>query len=124
MVGQNGILSTPAVSVIIREREGGCALGGILLTASHNPGGPDGDFGIKYNCENGGPAPEEVTDKIYEHTCNIATYKCAALPEVDLGTLGTQEFALDTGSAFKVDIIDSIEDYVAKMRTLFNFEAI
>lgn len=79
IIGQNTILSTPAASNIIRKYK---ATGGILLTASHNPGGPDADFGIKYNMANGGPAPESVTDKIYEITKGIASYKVLDAPEV------------------------------------------
>jgi phosphoglucomutase len=73
-VGQGGLLSTPAVSAVIREREGK-AFGGFILTASHNPGGIDEDFGIKYNCENGGPAPERLTNAIYANTTTIT--ECA-----------------------------------------------
>lgn len=79
LIGQNGILSTPAVSCIIRRRR---ALGGIILTASHNPGGPAGDFGIKYNIANGGPAPEAVTDAIYNNSKTIAAYRIADIPDV------------------------------------------
>jgi phosphoglucomutase len=79
IVGENAIMSTPAASHIIRSRK---AKGGILLTASHNPGGPNADFGIKYNMENGGPAPESVTNKIYEITKTISSYKLMALPDV------------------------------------------
>lgn len=78
-MGKNGIVSTPAVSHLIRQRK---ATGGILLTASHNPGGPDNDFGIKYNMSNGGPAPENVTNKIYEITKTIKEYKTADVPKV------------------------------------------
>ncbi|KAG9158652.1 hypothetical protein Leryth_021998 [Lithospermum erythrorhizon] len=79
-VGQNGLLSTPAVSCVIRERvghDGSKANGSFILTASHNPGGPNEDFGIKYNMENGGPAPESVTNKIYENILSCSTYKCS-----------------------------------------------
>ncbi|NDG42932.1 MAG: hypothetical protein EBY28_27200, partial [Betaproteobacteria bacterium] len=87
------LLSTPAVSAVIREREGGCALGGIVLTASHNPGGPTEDFGIKYNVANGGPAPEALTDAIYSATTRISTvHICAELPDVDLGVIGKTTF--------------------------------
>jgi phosphoglucomutase len=90
IIGQDSILSTPAASNIIRKYK---ATGGILLTASHNPGGPDNDFGIKYNVSNGGPAPENVTDKIYERTKTITSYKVLDAPEVNLSvtsrTLGT-----------------------------------
>lgn len=79
IIGENSILSTPAASNIIRKYK---ATGGILLTASHNPGGPDADFGIKYNMSNGGPAPENVTDKIYEITKTISSYKVLEAPEV------------------------------------------
>ncbi len=79
IIGQDGIFSTPAVSHVIRDRK---ATGGILLTASHNPGGPNADFGIKYNMENGGPAPEGVTDSIYEVSKTIKEYKLIDLPEV------------------------------------------
>ena len=79
IIGQAGILSTPAASNVIRKYK---ANGGILLTASHNPGGPDNDFGIKYNVSNGGPAPENVTNKIYEKTKEISKYKVIELPEV------------------------------------------
>lgn len=79
IIGADGILSTPAASNVIRKYK---ANGGILLTASHNPGGPNNDFGIKYNVSNGGPAPENVTDKIYEKTKTITSYKVIELPPV------------------------------------------
>jgi phosphoglucomutase len=79
IIGQDGILSTPAASNIIRKYK---ATGGILLTASHNPGGPDNDFGIKYNVSNGGPAPENITDEIYEKTKKITVYKVLKAPPV------------------------------------------
>ena len=91
MVGQDGLLSTPAVSAIIRERGPGWkkAFGAFILTASHNPGGPDEDFGIKYNCENGGPAPEKLTSAIYENTKIISSHKmCKDFPDVDIPKLG------------------------------------
>jgi phosphoglucomutase len=81
IIGQNGILSTPAASNLIRKRR---AVGGILLTASHNPGGPDNDFGIKYNVSNGGPAPEGVTDKIFSVTKSIKEYRVATVPNARL----------------------------------------
>src|SRR2546421_5940883 len=77
LVGRGGILSTPAVSAVIRRQ---AALGGLVLSASHNPGGIDEDFGIKYNTENGGPAPERVTDRIYQHTLTLGEYRIADLP--------------------------------------------
>ncbi|KAK9446588.1 uncharacterized protein V1518DRAFT_140106 [Limtongia smithiae] len=116
IVGQNGILSTPAASHVIRKRK---ATGGILLTASHNPGGPKNDFGIKYNLSNGGPAPESVTNKIYEVTTTIQSYEMSTIPEVDLATIGEKQYG-----SLKVEIIDSTEDYVAMLKEIFDFELI
>ena len=85
-VGKDGLISTPAVSALIRRRDGGAASGGFILTASHNPGGPDNDFGVKYNIGTGGPAPAKVTAAIHAITKTIARYKiCAALPDVEVG---------------------------------------
>src|SRR5262245_64032074 len=81
LVGRDGLLSTPAASNVIRKYK---ALGGIVLSASHNPGGPHGDFGIKYNAENGGPAPEKITDAVYAHTRAIREYRIAEGPPIDL----------------------------------------
>ncbi|KPA78190.1 putative phosphoglucomutase [Leptomonas pyrrhocoris] len=124
-VGQHGMLSTPAVSTIIRRRrdpEGRCATGAFILTASHNPGGPNADFGIKYNSENGGPAPEKLTADIFEETVKISQVKIdAALPDVDLNTVGSHTFQ---PSGMEVDIIDSLEDYVSYMQEVFDFDAI
>jgi len=116
LVGQNGILSTPAVSAIIRGRK---AYGGIILTASHNPGGEDKDFGIKWNCANGGPAPESITDAIFDHTLKISEYKLADVPEIDLSKL--QEHKMD---GFSVEVIDSVDDYLALLKTIFDFESL
>ncbi|EIE89694.1 hypothetical protein G6F46_003598 [Rhizopus delemar] len=117
IVGRNGIVSTPAASNIIRKRK---ATGGILLTASHNPGGPDNDFGIKYNCSNGGPAPESVTDKIYEITKTIKELKLATdVPHIDFSQLGTQAVGDMT-----IEIIDGVDDYVELMKDIFDFDAI
>ncbi|KAK9454361.1 hypothetical protein V1511DRAFT_511718 [Dipodascopsis uninucleata] len=116
IIGQNGILSTPAASHIIRKRK---ATGGILLTASHNPGGPTADFGIKYNLSNGGPAPESVTNKIYEVTTTIHSYMISSIPDVDLGTIGEKTY----GNLI-VEIIDSTADYVTMLKEIFNFELI
>ncbi|EKM50620.1 uncharacterized protein PHACADRAFT_178364 [Phanerochaete carnosa HHB-10118-sp] len=116
IIGQNAILSTPAASNIIRKFK---AYGGILLTASHNPGGPDNDFGIKYNVSNGGPAPENVTDKIFEKTKTISSYKVIDLPPLDLAKLGNFEFGPS-----KVEIIDSVKDYVELLEAIFDFKLI
>ncbi len=116
LVGQAGILSTPAASCVIRKRQ---AFGGIILSASHNPGGPDGDFGIKYNTGNGGPAPERITDAIYANTQKIARYLTIDAPEVDLATLGTH-----TLGAMQVEVIDPVADHAELLATLFDFERI
>ncbi|GAA5796774.1 hypothetical protein EDC94DRAFT_233167 [Helicostylum pulchrum] len=116
IVGLNGIVSTPAASNIIRKRK---ATGGILLTASHNPGGPENDFGIKYNCSNGGPAPESVTNKIYENSKTITELKVGIVPKVDFSKLGTQEIGDLT-----VEIIDGVNDYVELMKEIFDFDSI
>ncbi|BBG94576.1 Phosphoglucomutase/phosphomannomutase family protein, partial [Prunus dulcis] len=116
-VGQNGLLSTPAVSAVVRERvgaDGSKASGAFILTASHNPGGPNEDFGIKYNMENGGPAPESITDKIYENTTKIKEYLTVELPDVDIGKVGVTTFSVD-GGTFDVDVFDSASDYVKLM---------
>lgn len=126
-VGQNGLLSTPAVSAVIRERvgkDGFKASGAFILTASHNPGGPNEDFGIKYNMENGGPAPEGVTDKIYENTTTIKEYLIAEdLPDVDISKIGVSSFSGPDGP-FEVEVFDSTETYVKLMKSIFDFEAI
>ncbi|KAK9493638.1 hypothetical protein V1508DRAFT_368971 [Lipomyces doorenjongii] len=116
IIGQDGILSTPAASHIIRKRK---ATGGILLTASHNPGGPNADFGIKYNLSNGGPAPESVTDKIYEVTTKIQSYEISAIPDIDLSTIGSKSYGNLT-----VEIIDSTADYVVMLKEIFDFDLI
>lgn len=118
LVGQNGILSTPAVSSLIRRNK---ALGGILLTASHNPGGPDNDFGIKFNCENGGPAPDHVTDKIYQLSTGITQYKIVDGLSIDISKIGVNNYTVD-GKPFTVEIIDSVADYVQLMREIFDFD--
>lgn len=116
LVGQGGILSTPAVSCIIRKYQ---AFGGIILSASHNPGGPNGDFGIKYNISNGGPAPEKVTEAIFAHTKTIAEYRVLDAPDIDLDQLGTSTLGDTT-----VKVVDSVADYAELMETLFDFAAI
>ncbi|RYP76386.1 hypothetical protein DL771_001825 [Monosporascus sp. 5C6A] len=116
LIGQNGILSTPAASHVIRKRK---ATGGILLTASHNPGGPNEDFGIKYNLSNGGPAPESVTNKIYEASKTLTSYKIADIPDVDITTIGTKTYG-----NLEVEIVDSTADYVELMKEIFDFDLI
>ncbi|THC92813.1 hypothetical protein EYZ11_007715 [Aspergillus tanneri] len=142
LVGQNGILSTPAASNLIRVRR---ATGGILLTASHNPGGeltsplpspcltmipltdaswvvfvgPNADFGIKYNLANGAPAPETVTNKIYESSKSLTSYKYAEIPAVDISTIGTQSCG-----PLEVEVVHSTTDYVAMMKQIFDFDLI
>lgn len=115
-VGQQGILSTPAVSAIIRKYQ---ALGGIVLSASHNPGGPKGDFGVKYNISNGGPAPEKVTEAIYARSKVIDKYYILNAPDVDLGTLGESKLG-----EMVVEVIDSVQDYQQLMESLFDFDRI
>ncbi|MBN8832153.1 MAG: alpha-D-glucose phosphate-specific phosphoglucomutase [Sphingomonadales bacterium] len=116
MVGQGGIFSTPAASNLIRQYG---AIGGLILSASHNPGGPDEDFGIKYNVSNGGPAPEKVTDAIFQRTTSIDRWLTVETPDIDLDALGT----VDVGG-MTVEIVDSVADYAALMETLFDFDAI
>ncbi len=117
LVGQNGILSTPAASVIIRKHQ---AHGGIILSASHNPGGPDEDFGIKYNTGNGGPAPERITDEIYARTKEISQYQTLSDEnDIDLSQLSSAEL-----NGMRVEIIDSVADYAQLMEQLFDFSAI
>ncbi|CAN1311609.1 Phosphoglucomutase, cytoplasmic [Linum perenne] len=124
-VGQNGLLSTPALSAVIRERvgkDGSKATGGFILTASHNPGGPDEDFGIKYNMENGGPAPEGITDKIYENTTKIKEYLTSDVPDVDISAIAVSSFTGPEGQ-FDVDVFDCASDYVKLMKSIFDFES-
>lgn len=116
LVGQGGILSTPAASHVIRKYG---AFGGIILSASHNPGGPDEDFGIKYNIGNGGPAPEKITDAIYARSKIIDSYKTLETADIDLDTTG----AVSVGG-MAVEIIDPVADYAALMEELFDFPAI
>lgn len=129
-LGVHGLLSTPAVSTIIRYRERGRAMGGFILTASHNPGGRDQDFGIKYNCDNGGPAPEKLTDAIYEGTKTIKSYLSVVdLPEIDLTTPGRRQYYVQHGvaggfGALEIEVIDPVEDYLKLMRSIFDFHAI
>lgn len=113
LIGQGGILSTPAASCVIRKNQ---ACGGIILSASHNPGGPNGDFGIKFNGENGGPASERVTDAIFSHTQNIQQYKTIDHVDIDLDTLGEIQIGHTA-----VEVIDAVADYADLMESLFDF---
>jgi phosphoglucomutase len=116
VIGQRGWLSTPAVSALIRAIG---AFGGIILSASHNPGGPDGDFGIKYNIGAGGPAPEKITDAIFARTKTITEYRTLDAPDIDLARLGETKVGEAT-----VEIVDPVENYAKLMRKLFDFDAI
>jgi len=116
IIGQGGILSTPAASHLIRKHQ---ARGGIILSASHNPGGPDEDFGIKFNTPNGGPAPEKVTEAIYTATLHINRYRILDAPAIDLDKLGSTMVG-----DMHVDIVDSVNDYADLMEQLFDFDKI
>jgi len=116
LVGRGGILSTPAASNVIRKHG---AFGGIILSASHNPGGPTEDFGIKYNIGNGGPAPEKITEAIYARTKSITEYRILDAPDVDLDSIGTGALG-----GMTVEVIDPVADYAELMESLFDFTAI
>lgn len=116
IVAQNGLLSTPAASNLIRILK---ADGGIILSASHNPGGPDDDFGMKYNIQNGGPAPEGVTEKIFAETQKMSTYKTLDVVDIDLSTVGRQQLGEMT-----IEVVDTVAAYRELMKTLFDFGAI
>lgn len=116
LVGRGGLLSTPAASAVIR-RHG--AYGGLVLSASHNPGGPDGDFGIKYNVGNGGPAPESVTEGVYARTQALAAYRISDAPPVDIDHVGRAQI-----EQMVVEVIDPVADYAELMQQCFDFDAI
>jgi phosphoglucomutase len=116
LVGRGSLLSTPAVSAVIRRRS---ALGGLVLSASHNPGGIDADFGIKYNVRNGGPAPESITERIYQHTLSISEYFTIDHPDVDIDHEGPTQLG-DT----EIVIIDPLVDYTAVLEELFDFTSL
>ncbi len=116
LVGRDGYLSTPAMSAVIRKRS---ALGGLLLTASHNPGGVDADFGVKYNTENGGPAPERLTGRFHSETTRLAQYLTLQTPDLDIGREGTTMLGKT-----EVTVIDPLDDYVALLQEIFDFEAL
>jgi phosphoglucomutase len=116
LVGQGGILSTPAASCVIRKYQ---TYGGIILSASHNPAGPDGDFGIKYNTPNGGPAPEKITEAIYARSKVVNQYRILQAPDVSLDKIGRTQLG-----EMVVEVIDSVLDYTELMASLFDFKAI
>lgn len=115
IVGRGALLSTPAASCIIRKY---CAFGGIILSASHNPGGPNADFGIKYNAANGGPAAENITEAIYKQSLTINEYRTLETPDIDIDHLGKQDIA-----GICVVVIDPVADYAELMEQLFDFSA-
>ncbi|MFA5984235.1 MAG: alpha-D-glucose phosphate-specific phosphoglucomutase [Methylococcaceae bacterium] len=114
IIGQGGLLSTPAASNLIRENN---AFGGLILSASHNPGGPNEDFGIKYNADNGGPAPEKNTSEFFKRSQCISEYKIAQFPDINLDELGTQQI-----ENLKISIIDPVASYVRLMQSIFDFD--
>ncbi len=114
LVGQGGILSTPAASCLIRKYR---AIGGIILSASHNPGGPEADFGVKFNISNGGPAPEKVTAAIYAYTQVIQSYQILEANDIDLDRLGTTQLG-----TMPVEVVDAVDDYAQLMQELFDFD--
>ena len=116
LVGRDGLLSTPAASCVIRKYK---AYGGIILSASHNPAGPQGDFGIKYNIDNGGPAPEKITEAIHARSKIIDSYRIVAAPDVALNRLGEQQLG-----DMSVQVIDPVSDYADLMQSLFDFPRI
>jgi phosphoglucomutase len=116
IVGQGALLSTPAASHLIRKRG---TDGGLILSASHNPGGPDADLGLKYNTPNGGPAPEGITDQIFAVTKTITSYKIVESQDIDLSRIGTT-----TLGPMQIEVVDPVTDYAALMETLFDFPAI
>ena len=115
-VGQNGFLATPAASAVIRARK---AYGGFIMSASHNPGGPKEDWGIKFNYSSGEPAPEKITDEIYGFTQTVDTLKMADIPDVDLSKVGVTKFG-----DFEVEVIDPVADYLELAREVFDFDLI
>jgi phosphoglucomutase len=113
LVGQNGLLSTPAASCVIRKHK---AIGGLVLSASHNPGGPDGDFGIKFNMSHGGPAPESFTEAVFQRASALNEYKIVDVPDIDIGTIGSTKVG-----DMQVEVIDPVADYAELMEQLIDF---
>lgn len=116
LVGRDGILSTPAASCVIRKHR---ALGGIILSASHNPGGPDGDFGIKFNMSNGGPATDQLTGTMARHAAALTRYRIAGTPDVPLDSVGSRQV-----EGMTVEVIDPVADYAALIESLFDMSAL
>ncbi|NND20791.1 MAG: alpha-D-glucose phosphate-specific phosphoglucomutase, partial [Silicimonas sp.] len=116
IVGQNALLSTPAASNLIRQRS---TDGGIIMSASHNPGGLNEDFGVKFNTPNGGPAPEDVTNRIFAATKNVTSYCIVETQEIDLSKIGTSELA-----DMEIEVVDPVADYAELMQSLFDFDKI
>ncbi|BCO30179.1 alpha-D-glucose phosphate-specific phosphoglucomutase [Thiohalobacter sp. COW1] len=116
LVGRDGILSTPAASCVIRKYH---CFGGIILSASHNPAGPDADFGIKYNTANGGPAPERITEAIFSRSRELDRYRILEAGDIDLSRTGSTELG-----GMTVDVIDPVDDYAGLMEELFDFDRI
>ncbi|GIL75681.1 hypothetical protein Vretimale_15247 [Volvox reticuliferus] len=114
VVGQNALMATPAASALIRRRK---LYGGLIMSASHNPGGPENDFGIKFNYTGGEPAPERITDKIYGETTKVSVLNMADIPDVDLSKLGVTKFG-----DFEVEVVDPVEDYLATLKSVFDFD--
>eukprot|EP00595_Chromulina_sp_UTEXLB2642_P000226 CAMPEP_0196761712 /NCGR_PEP_ID=MMETSP1095-20130614/1014_1 /TAXON_ID=96789 ORGANISM="Chromulina nebulosa, Strain UTEXLB2642" /NCGR_SAMPLE_ID=MMETSP1095 /ASSEMBLY_ACC=CAM_ASM_000446 /LENGTH=1067 /DNA_ID=CAMNT_0042111603 /DNA_START=38 /DNA_END=3241 /DNA_ORIENTATION=- len=128
IIGKDGLFSTPAVSAVIREKGPVWqkAFGSFILTASHNPGGPNEDFGIKYNCENGGPAPEKLTDDIYQLTTTITSIKIATdFPTIDVSKLGSVLYTSNDGTLnVSIDVISSTEAHITLLKSIFDFNSI
>jgi phosphoglucomutase len=120
IVAQNGLMSTPAVSCCIRKYK---TFAGVILTASHNPGGPNNDFGIKFNCSNGGPALAHFTDKIYALSTKLSEYSIVENFEYDVSKVGEKTFQVENRD-FTVQVIDSVQDYLDLMRDIFDFDAL
>lgn len=120
ITGRGGLLSTPAASHLIRQG----AQGGMILSASHNPGGPDGDFGLKYNAGNGGPAPESFTNAVAERAASLTEYRIADLPRIRLDAVATHHNHTSALQNFIYDVVDPVADYAALMESLFDFDAI
>ncbi|PNW82321.1 hypothetical protein CHLRE_06g278210v5 [Chlamydomonas reinhardtii] len=113
VVGQDALMATPAASALIRRRH---LYGGLIMSASHNPGGPENDFGIKFNYNSGEPAPERITDKIFGETSKVATLNMADIPDVDLSKVGVTKFG-----EFEVEVVDPVADYLAQLKEVFDF---